>query len=109
MSLLPGLAEALAAMAMRGETATYGALAQHLGLEGPGRIARLTDALEALMEEDARGGAALRAALVIGRTSGGLPARGFFLKAEALGLFDPGRETPEAFHARQCAAIFAKE
>ncbi len=105
---LPGLAEALADLAARGETTTYGALAERLEVPGPGRIARLTDALEALMEEDAFGGAALRAALVLGRNSGGLPARGFFLKAKALGLFDPQKMTAEAFHAAQCARLFGR-
>lgn len=72
----------LAALAAAGETVTYGALARDLGL----RMAELTAALEALMEEDARAGRPLRAALCEGRFAGGLPARGFFDKAAELGF-----------------------
>lgn len=61
---------------------TYGALARDLGW----RVSQLTEALEALMEEDARSGAPLRAALLEGRLAAGLPARGFFDKAAALGF-----------------------
>lgn len=105
---LPGLEDALADLAARGETVAYGTLAARLGLDGPGRIARLTGALEALMETDARNGAALRAALVISRASGGLPARGFFLKARALGCYS-GPESGEMaaqFHHTQLARLF---
>ncbi|TVP70616.1 MAG: hypothetical protein EA339_12725 [Rhodobacteraceae bacterium] len=79
------LEAALADCAKARRSVTYGALAAEIGLDGPGRIARLTTFLEALMEVDAAAGRPLRAALVIGRSSGGLPARGFFLKAQALG------------------------
>ncbi len=61
---------------------TYGALARDLGW----RVSQLTEALEALMEEDARSGAPLRAALLEGRLAAGLPARGFFDKAAELGF-----------------------
>ena len=64
---------------------TYGALARELGL----RMGELTAALEALMEEDARAGRPLRAALCKGRFADGLPARGFFDKAAELG-YDTG-------------------
>lgn len=94
---------ALADLAATGRTTTYGALAQDLGLDGAGRIARLTTALEATMEQDARAGAPLRAARVLGRLSGGLPARGFFAKARDLGLYDGPDDGPQArsFHTRQ--------
>lgn len=61
---------------------TYGQLARDLGW----RVSHLTEALEALMEEDARNGAPLRAALLEGRLAAGLPARGFFDKAAELGF-----------------------
>ena len=78
----PGaLTARLAALAGDGQTITYGALARDLGW----RMADLTDALEALMDEDAARGAPFRAALWEGRLAGGLPARGFFDKAAALG------------------------
>lgn len=105
---LPGLVEALDQLAAQGRVTRYGALAEELRLDGPGRIVRLTNALEALMEEDAAKGAPLRAALVLGRASGGLPARGFFQKAEALGVFDPVASSPDAFHAAQCAQLFGR-
>lgn len=72
----------LARLAATGGTIGYGALAAELGL----RVAELTAVLERLMEEDAAAGQPLRAALMEGRLSGGLPARGFFEKAAALGL-----------------------
>ncbi len=103
---LPGLARELAELAARRETVTYGALAARLGLDGPGRIARLTGALEDLMEEDAAQGAALRAALVLGRASGHLPARGFFDKARELGLFDG--DDPARFHGAHLAALHGR-
>ncbi|MCC5957429.1 MAG: hypothetical protein JJU07_15110 [Natronohydrobacter sp.] len=87
-----------------GRLVTYGALAAEIGLDGAGRIARLTDMLEALMVEDAGAGHPLRAALVLGRTSAGLPARGFFLKAAELG-FDVS--DPETFHRAQITALFS--
>lgn len=83
--MIEGLAARLADLAARGQTTSYGALARDLGLTGPATIARLTDALEALMAEDAAAGRPLRAALVTQR-GGALPARGFFDRAAALGL-----------------------
>ena len=76
------LEQRLASLAAAGETTTYGDLARDLGL----RIADLTRALEALMEEDAARGKPFRAALLCQRLSPDrLPAPGFFLKAAALG------------------------
>jgi hypothetical protein len=71
----------LAALAAAGQTISYGALARDLGL----RMAELTAALEALMEADTAAGMPLRAALCEARLTPGLPARGFFDKAAALG------------------------
>lgn len=82
--MIDGLAARLAELATLKQTTTYGALARDLGLTGPATIARLTSALEALMEEDAAHGRPLRAALVNARGST-LPAVGFFDKALALG------------------------
>lgn len=102
--MIAGLEPALAALAAAGRTTTYGALAADLDLTGPGRIARLTAALEATMAEDAAAGRPLRAALVVSRIGGGLPARGFFDMALALGydIADPG-----LFHQAQLAACHA--
>ncbi len=84
------LSRHLANLAATQQIITYGALAQALSLTGPATIARLTEALEALMEEDAVQGRPFRAALVTARGSA-LPARGFFDKAQALGadISDP--------------------
>ena len=89
----------LADLARRGQTIPYGRLARDLGW----RMAELTAALESLMEEDVRAGQPLRAALCDGRLSGGLPARGFFLKAAELG-FDVA--DPAAFTALQRRGLF---
>lgn len=84
---------------------SYGALAAEIGLVGAGRIARLTAMLEALMVEDMQSGQPLRAALAVGRASAGLPARGFFLKAQELG-YDVS--DPDAFHQAQVTALFLR-
>jgi hypothetical protein len=76
------LEDRLAALAAAGETITYGALAQELGL----RMADLTAQLEALMEADAAANRPFRAALLRQRLSPDhLPAPGFFQKAAELG------------------------
>lgn len=102
--MIPALESRLATLALARQTTTYGALARDLGLTGPGTIAQLTEALEALMEADAAAGKPLRAALVCARLTPNLPAPGFFDKARALG-FPADDET--AFATAQRAAIFA--
>jgi hypothetical protein len=99
---LPGLEAALTRLAAEGRVASYGELAAELGLEGPGRIARLTAALEATMAEDAAAGRPFRAALVAGRLSGGMPAAGFFQAAARLGR--PAAD-PAGFVAAERAAL----
>lgn len=86
-----------------GNLATYKGLADHLGLEPPQTIHRVTEALEALMAEDAAAGRPLLAAACVSRLEPGLPARGFFIAAQALGLFTGDPDGPEAgaFHARE--------
>ena len=86
----------LAALAAAGETATYGALARELGM----RMAELTAALEALMEEDAALGRPFRAVLVHAR-GGSLPARGFFDKAAELGYDTSDAAAFVALHRRR--------
>ncbi|THD82898.1 hypothetical protein E7811_12155 [Aliigemmobacter aestuarii] len=98
---LPALEARLAALAAEGRTVTYGQLARDLGW----RMAELTAALEALMEADAERGAPLRAALCEGRLAGGMPARGFFDKAAALGI---DIRDPEGFVAAQRTALFKR-
>lgn len=81
MSELEALSARLLDLAARGETVTYGALAQSLGW----RVGVLTEALEALMEEDAAAHRPFRAAVLEAKLTPGLPAPGFFQKAAALG------------------------
>lgn len=88
----------LAMLAAQGQTITYGALARDMGW----RVSQLTDALESLMESDARTGHPFRAAVMEGRLSGGLPAQGFFLKLAALGVDVPD---PAAFVAAERARL----
>ena len=102
--MIAGLEARLGHLAAQHQTTTYGALARDLGLTGPASIARLTTALEALMEADAALGRPLRAALVSARLTPGLPAPGFFAKAAALG-FDTS--DPAAFVAAQRKALSA--
>lgn len=94
----------LARLAGQRDCMSYGALAAELGLHGPGRIAQLTAQLEALMEQDAARGLPLRAAVVIARGANGLPARGFFLKAQELGL---DVSDPAVFHRAQLDALYS--
>lgn len=94
----------LAELAALGQTITYGELARELAIPGPGAIAKLTSALEALMETDASQGRPFRAALCEGRLAGGLPAQGFFDKAAALGRYDGS--DPALWVASERAALF---
>jgi hypothetical protein len=90
----------LAELAAQQTTLSYGALARDLGW----RMGELTAALEALMEADAGTGQPLRAVLVTARLTPGMPATGFFLKAQELGLFD-GTD-PAAFVYDQREKLF---
>ena len=83
--MIPALTARLAELAALDQTTSYGQLARDLGLQGPATIARLTEALESLMDQDAARNHPLRAALLTARGST-LPAPGFFHKAAALGL-----------------------
>lgn len=105
---IDGLKAALADLAQARATITYGTLAARLGVPGPGRIARLTEALEALMAEDAAKGRPLRAALVVSRLADDLPGQGFFQHATALGLLPPDADpaTARAFHHQQLERVW---
>lgn len=108
MSLAGHLDAALDGLAAAGETVTYGDLARHLGLPGPGSIAALAEALEATMRADAAAGRPLRAALCSARARDGLPAAGFFEVAGQLGCYAGPPQGPEAaaFVAATRAALF---
>ena len=76
------LAARLRAVAAVGGTVGYGALAREFGC----RVAEVTAALEDLMAEDVAAGRPMLAAVCEGPLAHGLPAPGFFVKAEALGI-----------------------
>lgn len=102
---LPGLVQTLDGLASRGETMAYGDLARALALPVRGSIARLTEALEALMAEDAKAARPFRAALCRART-GDHPALGFFEAAARLGRFD-GNDAAGFVRAER-AALFKR-
>lgn len=97
------LREALICQARTGCPTTYKGLADHLGLVPPQTIHRIAVALEILMAEDAAACRPLLAALCVSRLQPGLPAPGFFMTAQALGIFSGNIESAEAdvFHARE--------
>ncbi len=103
--MIPGLDLRLAQLAAHNQTATYGQLARDLGLTGAATIARLTEALEALMDEDAKLNLPFRAALLSGRLNQNLPAQGFFDKARALGRYTG--EEPNGYVADERASLHA--
>lgn len=80
------LAKHLDLCCLKRETITYLEAADAIGVAAPQRIHQVTKLLETLTEHDHSLGQAIRAALVVSRTKGGLPGEGFFLKARGLGL-----------------------
>ncbi|MCK0769765.1 hypothetical protein [Chromohalobacter canadensis] len=66
---------------------TYQEVADALGLQPPRTIARVTQALETSMREDAARGHPFIAALVVSRRAPHMPARGFFELAVELERF----------------------
>jgi hypothetical protein len=103
------LRQALIDQARTGAPTTYRELAERLGLQPPQTIRRIGEAIEALMEEDVAAIRPLLAALCVSKTLSGIPSRGFFLKAEALGLFSGDPMGPEAyaFHADELRRALA--
>ena len=87
-----------------GAPITYAALAVALNLTEQGRIAALTAALERLMERDAAAGRPLLAVWVVSRATG-LPARGFFQKAAALGRYAGPEDGDAAWVAAERARL----
>lgn len=75
---------------------SYGALARYLNVTEPGSIARVTEALEALMRDDMAAGRPFVAAMCEGKLSGGMPALGFFQTAAVLGRYLGPATGPEA-------------
>jgi len=89
---------------------TYQQVAGALGLEPPRTIQQVALALEETMREDAEAERPLIAALVVSRQGQGLPARGFFDLAVALGRFpeEPSRHV-EAWQEAYRQALAARE
>ncbi|MGB3536679.1 MAG: hypothetical protein WBA42_00815 [Mesorhizobium sp.] len=108
-SLMDQLRRVLTEEARSRTLVTYRELAERLGLTPPQTIHQLTGLLEVLMAEDAAADRPLLAALCVGRLRRNLPAPGFFVTAEMLGLFMGDPEGPEAkdFHDRELAQVFS--
>ena len=103
------LRQALIDQAQTGNPTTYKELANHLGLEPPNTIHRITEALERLMEDDVAADRPILSAICISKMRTGIPARGFFLAAEALGVFagDPTGPEARAFHAFELQRVLS--
>lgn len=102
------LAEYLEHCRQQHKTVTYLEAADAIDVRPPHRIHQLTDLLEALMNYDQKHHRPLLSALVVSSVRGGLPlpAAGFFLKAQALGLMLTA--TPEEFHKRCLDRLFGE-
>ena len=103
------LRQALIDQAQIGNPTTYKELADCLGLEPPQTIHRVGKALETLMEDDVAAGRPMLAALCVSKIRPGIPARGFFLAAQVLGVFsgDPTGPEARAFHADELQRVLS--
>ncbi len=99
----------LQACATQRSPITYHEAANALRLSPPNTIHQITQALEQLMAQDAAADRPFIAAMVIGKSRGGLPAPGFFACAARLGGFEGDAAGPDArvFHAAQLVAAVA--
>jgi len=79
---------------------TYGQLARDLGLLMPGSVAKVTQALEATMVEDAATGAPFLAALVVSKIGDGASKR-FHQQARTLGHGPADGENDSDYHQRE--------
>lgn len=86
---------------------TYGHLARAMGLNQPGSIAKVTQALDATMVEDAKNGVPFLASLVVSKVRQGNAAKGFFLQARALGRGPGFGEDDRAYHMREFTGAVA--
>ncbi|MFT4792498.1 MAG: Fe-S cluster biogenesis protein NfuA [Paracoccaceae bacterium] len=80
---------------------TYGTLARAMGLHAPGSIAKVTQALEATMVEDAGNRAPFLASLVVSKVGQGYVAKGFLEQARALGRGPGVGEDDQVYHQRE--------
>ena len=86
---------------------TYGKLARAVGLYAPGSIAKVTQALEATMVEDAESGAPFLASLVVSKVGQGKAAKGFFQQARALGRGPGFGEDDRVYYQREFTGAVA--
>jgi Fe-S cluster biogenesis protein NfuA len=86
---------------------TYGKLARTMGLYAPGSIAKVTQALEATMVEDAQSGAPFLAALVVSKVGQGTAAKGFLQQASSLGRGPVLGEDDDTFYQREFTGAVA--
>jgi len=82
---------------------TYQQVAQQLELQPPHTIHQTTECIEAMMRFHSHAKAPQLASLVISRMRNGLPAPGFFMLLQQLGLYDGSvdGEDARAFHAQE--------
>ncbi len=101
---------ALATAQQANRTITYAELADAATIPNPHRIHKLTKWLESSMRKDHAAGAPLRAALVISRKRGGLPAPGFFILCGELGLYQGAESGHHAvqFHKTAITNLWKK-
>jgi hypothetical protein len=103
------LRRALTDRARTGSMTTYRELAQFLGLEPPHTIQQVAEALESLMEEDVAASRPILSAICVSKMRPCIPARGFFLAAQDLGIFsgDPSGPEARAFHAAELQRVLS--
>ena len=94
---------ALATAQRANQTITYAELANAAKIPNPHRIHKLTKWLENSMRMDHEAGKPLRAAMVISRNRGGLPAPGFFILCGELGLYQGAVSGQHAVHFHKTA------
>jgi len=87
---------------------TYQQVAQLLELQPPHTIHQATEYIEAMMRIHAHAKAPQLASLVISKMRSGLPAPGFFILLQQLGLYDGSvdGEDAKAFHAQEMQRCF---
>ena len=92
---------ALASATSLGRMVTYAEMADAADIPAPQRIHKLTLWLESTMRQDHAACQPLRAALVISRNRRGLPAPGFFLLCQELGIYQGAKTGADAAQVHQ--------
>jgi hypothetical protein len=94
--------------AKKRETITYQQVAQQLELKPPHTIHQTTELIELMMRLHAKAGAPQLASIVISKTRGGLPAPGFFMLLQEMGIYNGSLEGEDAhqFHKQEILRCF---